>query len=628
VILFADAGGLPGNAYDMTVAGATETCTSDAYEPNDTDSAAVPLTDGNYPGLFACSGDDDWYELTLLGGEAATIELAFSDAEGDIDAYFWDPTVTSVLTSGETTDDDEVFSYPVVIDGTYYVQVALIVDSGSVPGNPYEMTVTSAPTCAPDAYEPNDSIGAATSIPIGNTAGATVCELEPDYYSFNLNTGDNVTVGINFPHAEGDLDLFLYDDLGVEVASSDSVSDDEVILYTALGAGTYTIGVFNVDDTGPVPGNAYDIDLAVSLFTCSGDVYEPNDDAAEAGATANGFYGGLTVCEDVFDWYAFTVSAGDIIRVDIDFSHAEGDLDLYIHDTVGSTVASAISTSDNESLLYTVATGGVHYAEVALLSDDGPQPGNRYDLDLTAYSATCPTDFTEPNDTDSTADGIEPPGYQNMYVCSDDDWYSVNAPSGIELEVQLSFDHDEGDIDVFLYDAGLGLLESGETSDDDEEVFADTTSAGTYYVQVVLFSDTGPAVGNVYDLTISGPVTSTCPSDFLEPNDSLATARPTGLTDLNTNWACSGDDDYYSAYLFAGETLDVLVEFYDDEGDIDIALLDSTGAPLQTSETSDDEETVFYTATETGFVYLQVYLFADAGITPGSPYITELALVP
>ncbi|MCP4872219.1 MAG: hypothetical protein GY898_26245, partial [Proteobacteria bacterium] len=627
VVLDADTGGFPGNLYDMVISGTTESCTADAFEPNDSDAAAAAVTDGSYPGLHACQADDDWYELTLVAGETTSFDIEFTHAEGNIDAFFVD-SVLAPLTSSTSITDDEEFSYTSPNNTTYYLRLELVADTGSVVGNPYSLTLASAAGCSPDGYEPNDSIAAASPISVGPTTGANACEFELDYYSFGASTSDVIDVGITFPHSEGNLDLFLYDDLGVEVASSESTTDDEAITYTALAGATYTIGVFNFDDTGPTAGNEYDISLAIAGASCHDDGLEPNDDSAEAVATPNGSYGGLTMCSDNFDWYSVLVSTGDIISTSIAFLHAEGDLDLEILNSVSSTVATSASTTDDESIVYTVATGGVHYIRVEMANDTGPQPGNRYDIDLAAYSATCPTDFAEPNDSDAAADLVEPPGYENLYVCSDDDWYEVVAPLGVELWFEVAFDHDEGDINAYLYDSGLTELDSGTSTDDNEEVFTTVASAGTFYLKVELATDTGPAVGNLYDVAVSGPTTASCPADFQEPNDSIGDAFAAGFSELPTAWACLGDDDYYAAYLFAGDAVEMLVELDDSEGNIDLELLDATGGVLGSSTTTTDEEVITYTAAANGFVYARVYLDSDTGNSPGASYLSTLALIP
>ncbi|NET80041.1 peroxidase family protein [Okeania sp. SIO1F9] len=82
--------------------------------------------------------------------------------------------------------------------------------------------------------------------------------LDDDLYKIEATEGSlDIFVELTFNHNEGNLDLFLLDSTGNEIASSDSLDDNEIIDFTVDKAGTYYIQVTSGD--GTFSGNTYDL---------------------------------------------------------------------------------------------------------------------------------------------------------------------------------------------------------------------------------------------------------------------------------------------------------------------------------------------------------------------------------
>lgn len=103
---------------------------------------------------------------------------------------------------------------------------------------------------ADDAYEPNDTPQGARAFTVG--AGAVegfVCPGNDDWFSLRLASGQEVEVELDFLHAEGDLDVYLWQS-GADVsharplAGSDSEDDDEAFRFTAPADDTYWLLVY------------------------------------------------------------------------------------------------------------------------------------------------------------------------------------------------------------------------------------------------------------------------------------------------------------------------------------------------------------------------------------------------
>ncbi len=264
----------------------------DMFEPNEEQSMATPLAAMGSViearGLYIC-GDEDWFSFSLPGGPAL-ITLTFSDAEGDIDMRLMNDAGEE-LYSRLSTSDNELLGLPNATAGLYYLKVFGVGQTV----NTYDLRVDLAPmgmlceaasdcatgcdletaqcrpegyctssdlcvaanpnsscdtmthecvSCTPDALEPNNSFMEA--VPVDRAAGAQLntCGLG-DYYAVEASAGKTLTVNLTFTHANGDVDVRLYDRDGTtQLASSVSATDNEELSQMITEAGTYFVYVF------------------------------------------------------------------------------------------------------------------------------------------------------------------------------------------------------------------------------------------------------------------------------------------------------------------------------------------------------------------------------------------------
>ena len=119
----------------------------------------------------------------------------------------------------------------------------------------------------PDRFEANDTFAAARDL------GTVVSRREDglsihapsndDYYRFTAAANGTLTADLFFRHAGGDVDLFLYDAAGTELAKAESADDDERLTAAVTGGATYVLrvigwrGAINADYdlalAGPAP---------------------------------------------------------------------------------------------------------------------------------------------------------------------------------------------------------------------------------------------------------------------------------------------------------------------------------------------------------------------------------------
>ncbi|MEZ5246287.1 MAG: pre-peptidase C-terminal domain-containing protein [Acidimicrobiales bacterium] len=451
----------------------------DAFEVNNSQATATPLTDGVSVSAIACdiagptAYDVDWYSLPVQAGDTVTATAEFIHDGGDLTAILYDPSGLTQLGIGTSTTDNEVVASVAEEDGAY----AVLVFGAGNEENEYTMTMSAS--CVDDALEDNDTRSTATALANGSSQSGVQCPADDDWFSLDVAAGLDVTVDLAFVDAYGDLDVRLFDPSGSEVASATSGTDNESIVHTALSDGTYTARVYGYLGAQ----NVYDITMSKSI--CPGDdTMEPNNTQATATPLGSGVTQAAIACD--VDWYSIPVVAGETVSADVEFADAAGDLSIALYNPSGSTqVSNSVSTTDNESLSH-VATETGDYGLV-VFGAGGAQ--NVYDVTL---STVCTDDGFEENDTRATATPLSNDVAVAGRVCSgDDDWFSIPAVSGQLVTAVVDFVHADGDLDISLVDPAGTEVEFSTSTSDGEAITWTAASSGTY--SLVVFGYNGAA---------------------------------------------------------------------------------------------------------------------------------------
>jgi hypothetical protein len=351
-----------------------------------------------------------------------------------------------------------------------------------------------------DNYEENDTL--ATAWHPGYSWEQTWLEgidglgvqADDDWYRIDVGPSgfEHVQVDVLFTHADGDINVCLFNGSGVQLACSDDVIDNEFIDHVVPGPGTYYIRVFGQD-----AGNTYNL----RWNNIQGDDnYEGNDTLATAYYPGINWeqvwlsgIGGLGIQADD-DWYRINVTPGfEHVQVDVRFTDADGDINVCLVNGSGVELACSTSATDNEFIDYEVPGPGIYYIRVF-----GQDAGNEYDL---WWDDRQEDDAYEENDTLATA---WHPGtnWENTWLSSidglgvqaDDDWYRIDVASE-RVQIDVQFIHADGDIDVCLVDESEVPLACSESVTDNEFIDTEVPGPGTYYI-LVYFDD----AGNTYDL--------------------------------------------------------------------------------------------------------------------------------
>ena len=227
------------------------TLTSDIYEDNNTFETATDIS-GEGQDFYIedltidSSGDVDYFSFNLdsTGAPGWNISLYSSD-DTDLDLFLYDSTET-LVGSSDYEGTDEVILLNGLGAGAYYLKV-----EGSVGATgTYEIDMDGP---AGDDAEPNESLGAPLdlsslfdpSIEYYFTGYSIHASDDQDFYKVDLAQDSHIGI-VGYEDA-GDLDLYIFDESGNQIASSTSDGPDEQILLTSLSAGSYIINVQGID---------------------------------------------------------------------------------------------------------------------------------------------------------------------------------------------------------------------------------------------------------------------------------------------------------------------------------------------------------------------------------------------
>ncbi len=277
--------------------------------------------------------------------------------------------------------------------------------------------------------------------------------------------------------------------------------------YWSPAGGTHGQGTLSLSDLGPEP-----CDLA------SDDALEDNDDCpgAYVGLQA-GNHQDFFVSDTDPDAFAFDVAAGQTLSMF--WSTGFGnffDVDANLYDAG----CGLIRNVDGSNLRFSAGSTAQRVVVEFYVDPLSQRPCGEYDVFVSFFADPCAgiaDDGLEENDDCATA-LPRPAGLDSdLFVHKNDsDFYTVDVDAGSTLSVELFFQHQSADVDVFLYaseadcaaappGSSAGSLAAGFSSDDDESLVYTNPSGSleTYHLRVEVFPD-GIGECNTYSMRIDG----------------------------------------------------------------------------------------------------------------------------
>ena len=328
------------------------------------------------------------------------------------------------------TSHDAVF---VVSDGEYRAFLSVSIEvtrsSGACPSDPAGMSGGSFPLTAGMILQ-----------------GRVLCNrMEIDNYEITLDRPGRIDATATFLHADGDIDLYLYDIGGQRLAFANGYLDEERLTSSNLMPGRYRLEAKIYSGDGP---SVYSIGYSVleGSASCEPDRLENGGNNTPQSATPILAYEDytLSLCAGDIDYYNFYAARGELIEIYASFGHALSDIDLRLIAPNGSTGMPfqewyAASENDNEQIIVESAPiEGTYILEVKqIAADREPQ----YDLRLNlTMAAECENDRLEPSDSAQNSYFASPNLYRDLRACADEDWFRTQVDAGRNLIIYLTYD--------------------------------------------------------------------------------------------------------------------------------------------------------------------------------------------
>ncbi len=471
-----------------------------------------------------------------------------------------------------------------------------------------------------DRFEPNNSFETATDVGwlgVRHEAGLSVhAAADRDFFTFYVPAtppfGETAAIDLTFLHANGDIDVRVYNGNRDLIAGSYSVSDNERVEFSPSW-GSYYIEVYGFNGaTNPT------YDLTITVPIPPDDFEEPFSNNSFASATQLGgnfgarWESGLTIhSSSDNDYFKFTPAYTSTAVVDVYFSDLDGDIDVQVFNSTQTLLAGGFTTTDDEHVPFPVVAGQQYFVRV--YGYNGAVNAH-YNLQVTA---PIPDDRFESNNYfDSATDlGVVRTRFEpdlSINEEHDHDYFRFTAESTTTAAVDLTFLHVDGNVDVLIYDANRTPIAGGNSHTDNEHVEFPVTAGQSYFVVVHVSSFFAGADTNYnYDLAITVPI----PPDRFEANQSAGTATNLGTLGARYEAGLSihapYEFDYFRFTAAATTTAVIDLTFLHAGGDVDLAVYDSATL-IGTATSTTDNEHLEFPVTAGQIYYISVYGYQGA----------------
>lgn len=393
-------------------------------------------------------------------------------------------------------------------------------------------------TAKANETEPNNTKAQANTLALnGSNSGGIGAAADIDWWKVTT-TGDGkldvtVTVGNSLY-----MWCQIYDNDGTTLLAQANTSGTTTVTKDGLKAGTYYVKLYSYY-SGQAPN--YSISNTLTVPTQANDV-EPNDSRAQAlvlgpNATKTGhvnYY--YTSVYDTQDWYKITTTADGQIKLTLTSGNGQY-VWAYLYDNNGVTQLNAQNTSGSIDITTDGLAAGTYYVKITTYYSTGFAP---YTIKST-FTTPAQANDTEPDSTRALALVLplnsSKTGHVNYYYNNhrdSADWYKVTTNGDGRLRLRLTSGNGQY-IWAYLYDNDGTTQLNAQNTSGTIDINTDGLAAGTYYVRVNTYYNTGFA-----PYTLADSLFKPAEANDAEPNDSKATAQV-----LAVNSTVTGHSNYY-----------------------------------------------------------------------------------
>ncbi|MEC9465489.1 MAG: PPC domain-containing protein, partial [Myxococcota bacterium] len=614
-------------------------CTPDRYSPNQDPESASPLTLPNIgesrteTELSLCEEQQDWFTVSLSAGEELTITMTSTAGLTSSYAILAADGLTLLASGTLGPLGSELLRFTASRTDTYYLRVTR---SGAETGF-YSLTLSLAQgeSCVDPAEsaQGNDSGTTASllfspgttidddctrSTNAGNAvvecppSALTLCDGDVDYYRVEVDGGSKVDITLS--SFGGDLDLDLYGPFASTqtfssttlVTSSVETAPEKTVSAIARQDSYYVVRVYR--DFGEETGYRLTTQVDPPPSACVEDSYEGEllNESFETAApvslsTSSPTEIALNLCIGDVEWLALGADGASTIPANhrltltmaIDGTTNQGSLQA------GSSAEELVSATDG-TLALDRTTASTYWVRIEA---DEANPAHQ-PVTLTAVLQAPPACELDDNIAPSTAvamtslsnAGDLQEASPTSSCPTDDDWYRIAVPAGLDLSVAVEYDASEVNLGLSLYDesvAGLsddttlapptaGLLTSQAVPSQPFQLVRD--AAGEPRDVYVRVSNESGWTLDTYQLGVR-LVEPSCAADDFEPNDSSQSPSSLTLTqqpynsqiDAGLFWdlsSCEGNEDWFTLRLLPGDVVSSTLDFDSTQANLSLELFE------------------------------------------------------
>ena len=448
--------------------------------PASTATTGVVAVGGSATGSIEISGDQDWFQVTLVAGQKYEFRLNSASVDG-----LSDPQLAlynsfgGVLASNNDGDDglNSRIVYTPSFSGTYYLGA-----NGNLTNTGNYIVSTNS---VPDDYLNSTATTGIVAVG-GSTPGSIEINGDQDWFQVSLVAGQTYEFRLNSTSLSGlgDPQLSLYNNSGSTLASNNDGDDgfNSRILYTPSKSGTYYLGASDhLTNTG---------DYVVSAALAADDF--PASTVTTGVVAIGGSATGMIEISSDQDWFQVSLVAGQSYEFRLNSASVDGlsDPQLALYNSFGGLLALNNDGDDglNSRIAYTPATSGTYYLGAN---------GNLTSIGNYIVSAALAADDFPATTATTGVVAIGSSATGSIETIGDQDWFQVSLIAGQTYEFLLNSAAVSGlgDPYLYLYDSSGSLL----TYDDDggnglnSLITYLATESGSYYLGAKAYSS---GIGN------------------------------------------------------------------------------------------------------------------------------------
>ncbi len=625
--------------YQLRVTGSGGSTGGDAFEPDNTQATAKPITVGGaaQAHTFHVAGDQDWAVFSAAADSTYVIETFNLGSSSDTVLRLYNAAGDEIAYNDDTPGSwASRIIWTAAAAGNYAVKVNHYSSSAAGAATSYNLRVLGS-TATGDSYEPDNGVAAARAIVPGGAAQAHTFHIpgDQDWLAFDATTGNAYQIETSNLTGGNDTVLEVYAADGTTLLAS---NDDygglaSRVSYAPASNQRLLVKVRHYSSYAGNPQMGYNVQVT-STAQANADNYEPDNDAAQAALVAPGSLDSplrqdahnLHVPGDQ-DWVKFNAVAGNAYIFETSNLGDRADTVLDLLNPGGTQV---IATDDDggaglaSRLVWTAPANATYFLRVRGFSQWIGGTDTGYSLSLATEGTASESDAYEPDNTAATASPInnaDAAQEHNFHVAGDQDWVVFDATAGTEYTIFTSQLATRADTVLELYDdSGTSLL----AYNDDYAGLASrivwtATDAGSYRLKVRHYSSNTAGANTDYRLSLIGANDSYEPDNAPEEASPITVNSPTPQTH---NFGVAGDHDWVNFAAEAGwiytiwtgnlgTCSDTVLELYAADGTTRLAYND---------DSSGLASRIVWSANETGDLYVKVRHFSSSSFGPCSGY--------